>query len=786
MPLISGVDKATASAIFITDMTLPHMLYGKTLKSPHPHAEIVKINVDKARELPGVIAVITGADVPNNDRTIGVANADMNVLTTDKVRFIGDEIAAVAAVDEITAEKALELIEVEYNPLPAIFNIEDALKPGAPLIHDYEAPPRQVIAGDVEEGFKQADYIVEERFKTQPMEQAPIETEALVAHWDGHNMTVWAGTQVPYWDRAVLSRTFGIPINRVRVVAPYIGGAFGGKNLFRLLYIGAALSWKTRRPVKVVRNREEEFICSSNRNAYDFHVKFGVKKDGKLTAMSCDTIIDAGAYLSWSYALGQAQGHLFSSLYQCPNMRYVYRAVFTNNTYGGPMRGFGNCEINFAVESTMNMIAEKLKADPTEIRLKNAVEPNCLTSIGWQIRGCALRECIQKADEEIKKGFTPSSDPRKTKGIGLACGVHWCGWRVGFDSFVWKTGYNSPEELYKVKPESPFVTTKDGVVSWRSGFGDMPPIDSDISSCLLIVNEDGTVTLHLAEPDIGQGSYTALAMIAAEELGIKLEDVRVIGADTNSSVFGFGTYASRVLFIAGRAVRNAAKEAKGILARLASSYLKVDPSALEFKDGKISVKTSPDKFMWIADVAFRAYATRSGDLPVVKGYCDPDSIVPDAAGHGSISEAYAFFAQAVEIEANKETGEIKVLRVVSCHDSGRIINRLMAEGQVEGSVIQGLGYTLSEVLVRRGGRILNPNFTNYNVPSAPDIPEIKVVLIEKEEPAGPFGAKGLGEPGVVCIPGAIGNAINNALGIRIKELPITSQRLFSEIKKQGL
>ncbi len=447
------------------------------------------------------------------------------------------------------------------------------------------------------------------------------------------------------------------------------------------------------------------------------------------------------------------------------------------------MRGFGNTEINFAIESTMNIIAKRLKMDSVEIRVKNAVEPNYLTAIGWKIRGCALKECIQKATEEIKKGFTPSSDPRKAKDIGLACGVHWCGWRVGFGASVWRTGCASAEELYSINPKSPFITVKDRKVSWRSGFWNTPAIDSDTSSCILIVNEDGTVMLHVAEPDIGQGSYTALAMIAAEELGIKLEDIKVIGADTNSGVFGFGSYASRVLFIAGRAVQNAAKEAKKMLAEFASTYLKADPVDLEFKDRKIYIRTSPDKFMWIADAAFRAYATRGSDLLAVRGYCDPASIVPDPMGHGSIAEAYAFIAQAVEIEVNKETGEFKVLRVVSCHDSGRIINPLAAEGQVEGAVAQGLGYALSEVIIRRGGRILNPNFTNYNMLASPNIPEIKVVFIEKEEPAGPFGAKGLGEPAIVCIPAAVANALDNALGFRVKELPMTPERLFAEIKK---
>ena len=780
---INGIEKVTGSAVFVTDMTLPNMLYGKTLKSPYPHAKIVKLDVSKAKELAGVIAVIEAADIPNNDAVIGISAADIGVLTSDKVRFIGDEIVAVAAVDEARAEEALGLVDVGYEPLPAVFNMEDARKPGAPRIHD-EVPPGQVVAGDVKEGFRDADHIFEETYETHPVEHVPLESEAVIAHYDGHSMTVWATTQVPYWDRAALSRAFGIPINRVRVIVPHMGGAFGGRNKFRLLYICAALSWKARKPVKMVRNREEEFVCSTHRNPYRFHLKFGVKKDGTLTAMSCHTISDAGAYVGWAFALGQAQGNLFSSLYKCPNIQYVYDVAFTNNTYNGPMRSFGNAELNFAIESMMDTIAKRLKIDPVKLRLQNAVEQNDVTPIGWRIRGCALKECIQKAGDEIRKGFRPNSDPKRARGMGLACGIHWCGWRVGFDPFVWRTGYSSLEELHKAEPSSPFISTKDGAICWREGFDGIAAIDSDISSCTLIMHEDGAVTLHVGEPEMGQGSHTALAMIAAEELGIRVEDVKVITPDTDSGVFGFGAYASRVVFTTGKAVQRAAGEAKKILAEVASECMECDPDDLEFRDGKIGVKGKPARFMYISDVAFRAYFTRGGNLLITKGCYDPESIVPDDKGHGSIAEAYAFFAQAAEVEVNKETGEITVVRIVSSHDSGRVINPLAAEGQIEGAVVQGLGYTLSEILTRRGGRILNPNLSNYNMVSVNGVPEIKTVFVENEEPTGPFGAKGMGEPAIVCVLGAIANAVDNALDIRVRELPMTPEKILSSIRSK--
>ncbi|MFC2024431.1 xanthine dehydrogenase family protein molybdopterin-binding subunit [Chloroflexota bacterium] len=645
-PQINSVDKVTGAAKFSPDIRLTRMLYGKTLKSTHPHARIVKIHTHKARKLPGVMAIITGADIPNNEHIVGSYGAgDFSVLTTDKVRFIGDEIAAVAAVDEETADAAVALIEVEYELLPATFTVEDALKPGTYPIHEKKAESRQVVAGDVARGLAEADYVLEETFKTQTMEHVPPETESVVAEYDGSLMRVWAGTQVPYWDRVILSRIFDLPMSRVRVMVPFNGAPMGGRDIYRFLFIGAALAWKTRRTVRMVRNREEEFTCTTVRQSYNFHMKFGVKRNGKLTAMSCETTIDAGAYISWAHSLGQSQGHLFSSIYKNPNIRYIYTPVYTNNCYGGPMRGFGNAEVNFAIESMMDMIAEKLNMDPVQLRLKNAIEPNYKTPIGWKIRGCALKECIQRADEEIKKGFTPRADPKKVRGIGLACGVHWSGWRVGFNSIVRRTGYSTPEEVYNQNPHSPYITVKDGKVRWRLGFSDVQQVmDSDASSSIVVVNEDGSLIIHPSEPDMGQGSYTVLAMIAAEELGVKLENIQVRSLDTDSGTFGWGAYASRTTFVAGRAVQDAAREAKKALAKIASESLGTAPEELEFRDERIYTKSDPNTYVSFADAAFRSYSARGGKVLIYKGSCDPDSIVPDDMGHGSIAEAYAFIA----------------------------------------------------------------------------------------------------------------------------------------------
>lgn len=784
-PLIDGREKVTGTAQFVRDITVPHMLYGKTLKSPYPHAKIISIDTTEAKKVPGVIDVITGKDIPVNERAVGTSG-DLSVLTTDKARFIGDEVAAVIAVDEKACDEALKLIKVEWEVLPAVYGIDDGLNPEEP-IHGVEKDHMQlhVLTGNLEKGFAEADRIFEDHFTTTTVEHVPSDTEGVLADWNGSTMNVWANTQVPYWDKMMLGRIFHIPYSKVRVICPCNGAPLGGRNVFRLLFIAAALSWKVRRPVKMIRNREEEFICSSIRDGYHFDVKFGVKNDGTLTAMDCWANIDSGAYIGWSHALGQAQGHLFCSLYKCANMRYTYQPVFTNNSYGGPMRSFGNAEINFALESSIDRICHEMGFDPVEFRLKNGVEQGYMTGIGWQIQGCGLKDCIKKADAAIRKNFVPSDDPDKVRATGLACAAHWTGWRVGFNSFIWRTGYDNPQELLEARPDTPYVKVENGVAKWREGFWDVPGMDSDRSTCNLQVNEEGSVILHVSDPDLGQGTYTVMAMIAAEELGIKMEDIKVIGADTDSGVFGFGSYASRVTFVAGRAVQNAAKKAKACIAQYAAEYLKCDTDKIIFKDRKLFEEGNPSNWMLLSDATFRTYSERNGELLSFIGNYDPGSIVPDVDGKGSISEAYPFLCQAVEIELNKKTGEIKLLRAVSVNDSGTILNPIQAEGQVQGAMFMGMGYALKEEIQRKKGRVYNPNYTNYNLLPMADMPkDLHIEFVEQFEPNGPFGAKGLGESALVCMPAAINNAIYNAVGVRMHSIPMTPQTVLGEITRK--
>ncbi|MFQ5762684.1 MAG: xanthine dehydrogenase family protein molybdopterin-binding subunit, partial [Candidatus Bathyarchaeia archaeon] len=511
-------------------------------------------------------------------------------------------------------------------------------------------------------------------------------------------------------------------------------------------------------------------------------LKTGVKKDGTLTARQCKFIIDNGAYTDYGELLGIGVWDLFAGTYRVQNVSYEVRVVYTNTPAGGAYRGFGNPQLSFARESQMDIIAEALNMDPVELRLKNAVETGDLKASGWEIRSCGLKECVTKVAEGIgwkEKHGKKRVSGTKMRGVGIACGEHWSCWRGGYNTNIWRTGYATPEQLYKADPSSPHITVgTDGKVRWRPGF-EMGPYDADPSSCVLIVNEDGTVNLHVSDVDRGQGSHTAFGIIAAEELGVPLEDVNVKGVDTDVGAYSPGTYASRATYVCGNAVRNAANQAKTTLFKFASEMLEAPPEELKAAEGRIFVKDSPERFVRIADAAFRAYATRDGGHIIVKGYYDPDSVLLNpGTGEGAVSAAWLYFAQASEVEVDVETGEVKILNVISAHDAGTVVNPIGAEGQAEGAVAQGAGYALSEELTMEEGRVLNPNFLRYIIPSTSSMPNVKTSFVDTYEPKGPFGAKGLGEPGLVAVAPSVANAVNAAVGVRICELPITPEKVL--------
>jgi len=739
---VDGVAKVTGQAQYTFDIVLPRMLYGKILRSPHPHAKILNIDTSKAEKLLGVKAVVTGKD------TLGVKHGcwrrftelcDEEGLCTTKVRYIGDPVAAVAATDEDIAEEALNLIEVEYEPLPAVFDPFEAEKEGAPRIHDeYENNinvSRHIEWGDVEEGFKNSDYIREDRFVLAPQSHTPLETHGSVASFDGAGrLTVWTSTQTPYFVQCLLAQTLGLREGDVRVIKPHVGGGFGGKNeLFADQFCASLLSIKTGRPVKIIYTREEEFIGARRRIPMYYYLKIGAKKDGTLLAKEVKVVTDGGAYTSMNPTGLYLTGWFASFPYKYPNYKYDGYKVYTNKTPSSSQRGFGAPQAVFASESQIDMLAADLGIDPLEIRKKNAMTPHYVVPGQAIIESCGLPQALDKMGEYLeKRGKLP-----KDRGIGLAC-----------------YGFNSG-----------------GVFNWFH-------TPYAFSSAMVKINIDGKVDLYTLGADVGQGSNTTLAMICAEELGVHLEDIRVHTGDTTIPSTDLGAWASRTTLMMGNAVKMAAAEAKQQLFEAAA--LKMSPNIVyDFaaKDGRIYLRDRPDRGFPYVDVVKDAIRAKDGQPIIGRGHYTPH-------GRGMISPAFSFGVQAVEVEVDRETGHVKIIKVATAHDSGQVINPLGVRGQLEGAIQMAAGYGLCEDMPTEGGQILNPNLVDYKLIRYRDMPETETIEIDTYEPEGPFGAKEAGE-GLTCpTAGALANAIYHAVGVRITENPITPEKVLKALKEK--
>jgi CO/xanthine dehydrogenase Mo-binding subunit len=543
-------------------------------------------------------------------------------------------------------------------------------------------------------------------------------------------------------------------------------------------------------PVRTVNTREEEFVCSTIRHPITIQFKTGVKKDGSITARQCKAILNNGAYTDNGDLVSAYVGEIFASTYKTYHLEYEGYTVYTNNPFGGAYRGYGNPQLTLGFEQHIDHVAETIGMDPVEFRVKNAVETGYVKADGTEFKSCGLKECIEKVAETIdwkaKRGKRERIG-RKVRGVGIACGTHATGWRGGFDTFIWRTGHKTPEELYAVDPDSQFIVRKpDGSLTWREHFDKVPRYDSDASSCVLRVNEDGTVNLEIGEIEYGQGLTTTMSMIVAEELGIRVDDIKVTFGDTDGGAWGAGSFASRVTTIGGRAVLDAAKKAKEILSHFASELLEAAPEDMEARDRKLYVKGT-NKFCHIEDAAFMAYSSRDAGHLTVRGYWDADTskLVDLETGQGSQAVAYIFFACAMEVEVDTETGEVAVLRTLGAYDAGRIINLAGAEGQIEGSTAQGIGFALNEDLNWENGRVLHSNFTKYHMATAVDMPpDMRSIFVETYETSGPYGAKGIGEPGHVPQPAALANAIYDATGIRLDGIPITPEKVLVALRSQ--
>ena len=749
IPIIDAEEKVTGEAKYAADLKLPNMLYGKILRSPHPHAKILNIDISLAKKLPGVKAIVTAEQTPKIKR--GSFVADKPILAIDKVRYIGDEVAGVAAVDEETAEEALNLIKVDYEVLPAVFDVEKAILPDAPRIHEEAANniamPLNFHRGDVLKGFKESDYIFEERFTTSRVHQCYMEPMACLASFDIHGrLTLWASTQHIYLCQGHMAKALAMPASAIRIIQPKVGGGFGGKNSnHNIVPICCVLAKETGKPVKMSLTREEEFIAGQPRVPSVFYLKMGVKKDGTFMAKEAKIFADNGAYSGSGPSIMAMMAIRPDACYQHKNVKVEAKLVYTNTAGTGGYRGFGNPQGAFAIESLIDNIANQLQMDPLEIRLKNAMEAGVTTVHGWKIQSCGYRECLLKAADLTKHWKDKSKETKDSCRIGVGI-----------------AGVSD--------------------VSGNKHFG------LDGSNILLKITADGKVRIISGEGDIGQGSPTILAQIAAEELGVPLKDVDVSEPDTDFTLFCLGSFANRLTTIAGNAVKMAAMDAKRQLFDIASKVLEANPEDLLCKDGKVFLRGHSEKSLTIPEIIRAGYTklNKIGDFNILgKGSFDPPAEVGNWDTYlANISGTYQFGAHAAIVKVCENTGHVEILDYVAAHDVGRAINMLTLEGQIEGGVAQGIGFALWEDILFQDGKVLNPNFTDFKVPLALDLPHIKTIIVEPYDPIGPFGAKGVGQSCLVPAAPAIANAIFNAVGVRITDLPITSEKILKALSEK--
>lgn len=745
-----AIAKATGKAVYFSDFKLPGMLYGQVLRSPLPHARIKSIDTSAAASLPGVIAVITAKDAPGIK--FGHNVPDELIFADDKVRYIGDEVAAVAAVDLDTAREAAELIKVDYEELPAVFELEKAVAENAPRIHDTAgniASSSFVERGEVDKLFAEADYVFADTFRTSQVHPAYMEPFISIASWEGDKLQVWAPFQNPFVMRNMIAKGLGISPSKIRLFHQLeIGGAFGGKLDSKLPFIAALLAKKAGKPVRVMNEKEEE-LSGASRMRVNTIIKLetAVKKDGTLLAKKVDILADNGAYSGQAPKIVCTNMAIRSdNLYRLQAVRTRARLVYTNKIPTGAFRGYGNPQMHFAVESQMDMIAEKLGMDPIELRLKNAVRTGDVTVHGWDITSGGLTECLEKARLE-SSWVSKKAAKQKKRGLGVACMIHVSGNRGGED-------FHGSEAIVRLQA-------------------------------------DGKVQIICGEVEIGQGSWTVLSQIAAEELGVDLDQVDWIRSDTDSAPFIYGAFSSRTTHIAGNAVRQAARLVKEKVLQQAAEMLKVPQENLRIKDGIVGVTSHddnhilPGKTLTLAEVAKAHQFSKGGSTILAHGRWDPDTVLLGSDKYGNISSGYPFGAQIAEVEVDTDTGEVKVLKIVAAHDLGKTINPVLAEGQVEGGVAQGLGYALMEEIKYKDGRVVNASLLDYQLPTMLDVPPIQTVLVESNEPQGPFGAKGLGEPTIIPVAPAIANAIYDAVGVRLTSMPFSAQKILEALTAQN-
>ncbi|HIC85699.1 MAG TPA: xanthine dehydrogenase family protein molybdopterin-binding subunit [Desulfobacterales bacterium] len=785
-PRPDAPEKVAGRALYIHDIKRPGMLYGKIKYSEFAHARIKQIDTSKAERLPGVRAVITAYNTP--EIRIGFIR-DNFALKRDKVRQFRDEVAAVAAIDPEIAQEAVDLIEVEYEELPGVFTPEDALKEEAPLIHETDSRgrpkkdnlvpvPWKFVSGNVEKAKEKAAFVVEESFETQRVSHCCMGTAGCIAEFDlQNNLTMITKTQIPFLAQNDFNQALaamGLKGKNTRVIVPTLGGAFGtGLDTHAYEYIAILLAYKTGRPVKIVLTREEEFVTLSPRQPTKTYIAQGCDKEGKLTFREVRMLLDNGAYTSWGATTPSVMMLPISSLYRVPNVYYETKIVYTNNTYAQAFRGYGNPQATWVIESNIDQLAEKAGIDPYEFRLINRNIADDITPMGLHITTCGHEECLKSVADHLGWKEKRGKARKKARGVGMASLFH-----VGGSGRVYK---------------------------------------SDGTGVIMKLDDFGNVSVITGAVEMGQGLHVAVQMATAEALGVTPDKVTVVSGDTATCPWDVGTHASRGAFTACNAVIMAAQKvrkkvfelaAEHFMSRVKSNMKKrqkkdpnfqipdldyeriCDPSEFELKENYIFLKEEPDNpFLRVTleEVLRAAHFKEQGTMVVADAFYDPcNQMLDPRTCRGNMSATYIFGTHGVEVEVDIETGKVKVLQFVASHDVGKILNKQTLKGQFYGGIVQGLGYAMAEEHKSYKGKNINPNFLDYKVFTAPDVDfPIHLHFVETRDQEGPFGAKGVGEPGLVPVAPALANAIYDAIGVRITSLPITPEKILEALKSRN-
>jgi len=762
LPKIDAWAKVVGETKYADDLFLPRMAYGKLLRSAHAHARIRSIDTTRARALPGVYAVVTGADLPRVKFGILPVSQDEEALCNDKVRMVGDPIAAVAAVDEETAERACRLIDVDYEPLPALMSIFDSLAHPEVRIHDYGDGPNvhknvALQFGDVESAFERADLVREDVFFFEGSNHLPMEQHAAVAQWgsDG-KVTLWSSTQTPHYVHRLLAKTLDIPAAHVRVVATPVGGGFGGKtDPFAHEIVACQLSKLTGRPVKIALTREEVFYTHRGRHPVLMWIKTGFTKQGDITGCHLRTWLDGGAYGSYGVASTFYTGVINPVTYKIPVYKFEGARIFTNKPPCGPKRGHGTPQPRFALECQIDKAAEQLGLDPAALRRRIVAEPFTKTANHLTVTTIGLGECIDKVveasgwrDKRARFGVTAKrpgpASPRK-RGVGIAC--------------------------------SAYLTGAGTAIYWN----DMPH-----SGVITRADRSGGVAVLCGATDIGQGSDSVLAYVTAEILGIDPKDVHVHPADTSLTPVDLGSYSSRVTLMCGMAAIQAAERLRAAIFTAVAKKLEVSPASLVARDRKVGVPDDWDKAVPFARAVELGEALH-GVLAFPGSYAPPKRAGKFKGGGVGPSPCYSYSACVVDLSVDEQTGQVDLEDVWIAHDVGRALNPLLVEGQVEGSIYMGIGEALMEEQVFRKNLHKHPSMLDYKSPTTLETPEIHTILVETEDPEGPFGAKEAGQGPLLPVMPAVANAVHDAVGVRIDEVPITPEKVLKalELGRQG-